>query len=78
MFPSALSALKPIMCVKRVFSAKQLVLAHLMSFLLENAFKRIEMIVLALVSPILDNLLRLLVSQCSHCVSTDNTHKTPF
>ena len=63
---------------KRVFSAKYRVLAHLTSFLLKNAFKRKEMLVLALVSLILHNSMRLHVSQCSHCVKTDKVPKTRF
>ena len=50
----------------------------LTSFLLKNAFKRREMIVLALVSLVLQNSMHLHVSQCSHCVKTDNVHKTRF
>ena len=48
------------------------------SFLLKNAFKRLEMFVLALVSPLLHNSMRLLVSQCFHCVKTGNSHETRF
>ena len=66
------------MCIKRVFSAKKRVLAHLTSFLLLNAFKRRKMLVLALVSIISHNSMRLHVSQCFHCVKTDNLHKTHF
>ena len=77
-FPSAFITLKPIMYKKRVFSAEQRLLAHLTSFLLKNAFKRREMFVLALVSLILHNSMRLHVSQCFHCVENDNVHKTRF
>ena len=66
------------MCKKRVFSAKQRVLAHLTSFLLKNAFRRREMLVSALNCLILHNLMRLHVSQCIHCVKTDNVQKTRF
>ena len=67
------------MCIRRVFSAKQRVLAHLTSsFLLKNAFKRREMLVLAFVSLVLHNSMRLHYSQCFHCVKTDNVHKTRF
>ena len=55
-------ALKPIMCMKRVFSAKQRVLAHLTTFLLENTFKRKEMFVLALIGLTWHNPIRLHVS----------------
>ena len=37
-----------------------------------------EMLVLALVNLILQNSMRLLVSQCFHCVKTDNVQKTRF
>ena len=67
----AFIALKPIMCIKRV-------LAHLILFLMENAFKRRKTLDSALVMLILHNLLRLHVSQCVHCVKTDNVHKTRF
>ena len=66
------------MCIKRVFSAKYRVLAHLTSFLLKNAFKRKEMLVLALVSLVLHNILHLHHSQCFHCVKTVNVHRTRF
>ena len=66
------------MCIKRVFSTKQRVLAHLTSFLLKNAFKRRETLVLALTSLILHSLRRLHGSQGFHCVKTDNVHKTRF
>ena len=36
------------------------------------------MFVLALISLILHNLMRLLVSQCLQCVEVDNVHKTRF
>ena len=65
----AFIALKPIMCMKRV-------LAHLTSFLLENAFKRRKTLDSALVILILHNLMRLQVSKCVHCVKIDNVHKT--
>ena len=60
------------------FSAKSRVLAHLTSFLLKNSFKRREILVLALVSLILHNLMRLHVSQCFPCVKTDNVQKKAF
>ena len=63
------------MCEKRVYSAK---LAHLTSFLLKNAFKRRELLVLTLVSLILHSSMRLQSSQCFHCVKTDNVQKTRF
>ena len=63
---------------KRVFSPKKRVLAHLTWFLLKNAFKRKEMLVLALVSLVRHNSMRLHVSQCFHCVKTDMVHKTRF
>ena len=66
------------MCIKRVFSAKYRVLAHLTSFLLKNAFKRKEMLVIALVSLVLHNSMHWHVSQCFHCVKTDNVQKTRF
>ena len=66
------------MCKKRVFSAKQRVLAHLMLFLLKKPFKLKEMLVLGLVSLILHNSVRLDVSQCFHCVKTDNVQKNAF
>ena len=66
------------MCEKRVFRAKKRVLAHLTSFLLKNAFKREEMLVLAISSITLHNSMRLHVSQCFHCVKTDNVQKTRF
>ena len=66
------------MCKKRVFGATQRVLAHLTSFLLKNAFKRREMFVLGLVSPIVQKSMRLHVSQCFHCVKTDNVQKNAF
>ena len=64
------------MCEKRVFNAKLRVLAHLTSFLLKNAFKRREILVLALVSLILRSSMRLQASQCFHCVKADNVRKT--
>ena len=70
--------LKTIMCKKRVFTAKKRVLAHLTSFLLKNAFKRREMLVLALVSLIRHSSMRLHLSQCFHCVKTDNVQKRRF
>ena len=66
------------MCIKRVFSSKERVLAHLTSFLLKNAFKRKEMLVLGLVSLLLHNSLRLYVSQYFQSVKTDNVFKTRF
>ena len=77
-FPSASIELKPIMYKKRVFSARKRVLAHLTSFLLKNVFKRREMLVLALVSLILHNSMRLHVFQCFHCGKIDNVQKTRF
>ena len=59
------------MCIK-------LVLAHLTLILLKNAFKRREILVLALVSLVLQNSMRLHHSQRFHCVKTDNVHKTRF
>ena len=66
------------MCKERVFSAKKRALAHLASFLLKNAFKRRETLVLALVSLALHNSMHLHHSQCFHCVKTDSVHKTRF
>ena len=66
------------MCKKRVFTAKKRALAHLTSFLLKNAFKRREMLVLALVSLIRHSSMRLHLSQCFHCVKTDNVQKRRF
>ena len=77
-FPSDFIVLKPIMCEIRVYSAEKRVLAHLTSFLLKNRFKRRERLVLALVSLTLHNSMRLHVSQCFHCVKTDNVQKTRF
>ena len=71
-------ALKSIKCKKRVLSAKKGVLAYVTSFLLENAFKRRETLVSALVSLVLQNSMRLHHSQCFHCVKTDNVQKTRF
>ena len=65
-------------CIKRVFSAKYRVLAHLTSFLLKNAFKRRETLVLALICLVLHNSMHLHHSQCFHCVKTDNVYKTRF
>ena len=53
-------------------------LAHLTSFLLKNALKHREMLVLALVSLILHNSMRLHVSQCFHFVKTENVQTTRF
>ena len=64
--------------MKRVFSAKYRVLAGLTSFLLKNAFKRRETLVLALVSLVLQNSMHLHHSQCFHCVKTDSVQKTRF
>ena len=47
-------------------------------FAKKNSFKSMEMLVLALVSLILHNSMRLHVSQCFHCVKTDNVQKTRF
>ena len=77
-FPSALIAIKPIMCKKCVFSAKERVLTHLTWFLLKNAFKQRQMLVLALFGLILHNSMRLHVSQCFHCDKSDNVQKTRF
>ena len=46
--------------------------------LLKNAFKRRDMLVSGLVCLILRNSMRLHVSQCFHCVKTDNVQKTRF
>ena len=43
-----------------------------------NAFERGEMLVLALVSLLLHDSIRLHVSQCFHCVKTDNVQKRRF
>ena len=77
-FPSDFIALKPIMCEIHVYSVEKRVLAHLTSFLLKNAFKRKELLVLALVSLIMHSSMRLQASQCFHCVKTDNVKKTRF
>ena len=66
------------MCENCVFSAKFCGSAHSTSFLLKDAFKRKEKFVLALVSLILHNSRRLHVSQCFHCVETDNVQKNAF
>ena len=66
------------MCIKCVFSAEYRVFAHLTSFLLNNACKHRKLLVLALVSLCLHNLMRLHVSQCFHCVKTNNVHNTRF
>ena len=66
------------MCKKRGFSAKECVLAHLTSFLLKNAFKRRETLVLGLVGLNLHNSMRLQVSQFFNCVKIDNVQKTRF
>ena len=63
---------------KRVFSPKKRVLAQLTWFLLKNAFKRKEMLVLALVSLVRHNSMRLHISQCFHCVKTDMVQKRVF
>ena len=76
--PSAFIALKPIVCIKRVFSSKEGVLAHLTSFLLKNEFKRRETLVLALVSLVLHDSMHLHHSQCFHCVKTDSVQKPRF
>ena len=79
MFPRAFIALKAIMCKKkRVFSQNKRVLANLTSFLLKNALKRREMLVLALVSLVLHNSMCVHVSQCCNCVKTDNVQKNAF
>ena len=54
------------------------VLAHSTTFLLKNAFKRKEKLVLALVSLIVRNLKQLHVSQVFCCGKTDNVHETRF
>ena len=59
------------MCIKSL-------LVHLKSILLENAFKRGELLVLALVGLLLQNSMRLDVSQCIHCVKKDNVQKGFF
>ena len=51
---------------------------HRTSFLLKNAFKRREILVLALVSLDLHNSMRLPYSQCFYCVKTENVHQTRF
>ena len=56
---------------KTRFSAFNVVLA-------EKRVLTQEMLVLALASLILHNFWRLPVSQCFHCVNTDNVHKTHF
>ena len=63
---------------KHVFSAKSRVLAHLTSFLLKNAFKRRKMLVVALVSLILHNSMRLHVPQCFHFRKTIVCKKRVF
>ena len=70
--------LKLVMCMKSVFIENLRVLAHLTSFLLKNAFKSKEMLVSALVSLLSHISMRLLVSQCFHCVKTGNVHETRF
>ena len=65
-------------CIKRVFSAKYRVLAHLTSFSLKNAFKRRKTLALALVSIVLHNSMHLHHSQCFYCVKTDSVQKTRF
>ena len=45
---------------------------------MKNVFNRKEMLVLALVILILHNSMHLHVSQCFHCVKTDNVQKTRF
>ena len=57
---------------------QSLPLQHLTSFLLKNAFKRREKLVLALFSLVLHNSKHLHHSQCFHCVKTDSVHKTRF
>ena len=66
------------MCIKRVLSAKEHVLAHLTSFLLEKAFNCKEMLVLVVVSLVLHISMRLHHFQCFHCVKTDNVQKSAF
>ena len=46
--------------------------------MLKNAFKRRKMFVLALVSLVLHNAMRLHHSECFDCVKTDNVRKTRF
>ena len=69
---------KSTMSIKHVFTAQYRVSAHFTTFLLKHAFERREKLVLALVTLILHNSMRLHVSQCFHCVKTDNVHKTHF
>ena len=57
---------------------KKPVLGDSTTFLLKNAFKRKEKLVLALVSLILRNLKQLHVSQVFSCGKTYNVHKTLF
>ena len=54
------------------FSAFNIVFAK------KNAFERSETLVFALVTLILQISMRLHVSQCFHCVKTDNVLKTRF
>ena len=63
---------------KTCFKRKKRLLEHLTSILLEKAFKRKKMFVLELVSIILHNSMRFHVSQCFHCVKTDNVQKRVF
>ena len=79
MFPSAFIALKPIMCKKRVFRGEiTRFSAFNRRFLLRNAFKLKEKLVLGLDNLIRHNSMRFHVSQCFHCVKTDNEQKTRF
>ena len=45
---------------------------------MKNAFKRKETFVLGLDILILHNSMQLHVSQCFHCIKTDNVQKTRF
>ena len=64
-------------CVK-TDNVHQTLLAHLTSFLLKNAFERRKTLHPVLVILVRRNFLRLHVSQCVHCVKTNNVHKTRF
>ena len=65
------------MC-KNAFLARNKVFWGINVVLLKNAFKRREMLLLALVCLVLHISMRLHVSQCFHCVKTDNVHETRF
>ena len=66
------------MCIKRIFKPEITRFSALTSFLLKNAFKRREKLVLALLSLVLHNSVRLHQFQCFHYVKTDNVRKTRF